>query len=185
MKQAMKSHAALVPVLPHAPLVQETSQRTSAHLHPLLDPRHKQQILIAVVACEGHHKQNAEYREMLRERARLVPDFSVFRLLCIESMQQAYGLDQEEKGIKRRTKYRRLAWLAFFKHFAQHKNIIRDCQIKAINREGAYQCSLVEKKTSGTWEEFIALGSKKLGIPKAKLNALYADTYEAKQATAG
>ena len=150
-------------------------------LPALIEPEQKVQILAEIRACAVVFGNIAEHRKRLAQLARLIPDFSVFRILCLEDIQYAWIEDRKQKT--RYARSRRLAWRYLFKPFAQIHGITQTLSIKALDRQGNYACALVDHKAPSRWDTFMSLGLN-LGIPQHDLDVLYAKTDEAQQPAA-
>ena len=153
----------------------------NAHSHPMIAAHEKEQVFAAVRACAVVTANAAEHRKRLAQLARLIPDFAVFRLLCLEDIRLAWIEDREQQT--RRARSRRLAWQHLFKPFARIHRITQRLSIKALDRQGNYACSLADYELPDPWDTFMSLGLN-LGIPRHNLAALYTKTDQAKQSAA-
>ena len=123
------------------------------------------------------HRQSA----LLREVARLVPDFAMFRALCIESMSSAWKDDRLNKRLT--TQSVRRSWERLFRHFARQKHIDDAMTIKAINRAGLYECTLTPRQERGNdWKLMLRLG-KQYGILPGEFEYLVRKAERRKYAT--
>ena len=130
---------------------QSTALRRAANalFHHQIDKHDKAQVLAAVRACAQGRANAAQHKELLAERARLIPTFHVFRSLVLEDLRAAYDEDRQNKT--RSAKNRRLSWLALYKPFAVLRGIKKALDIKALDRSGNYQCELVEREAPDEW----------------------------------
>ena len=159
---------------------QSTALRCAANavFHHLIDTHDKAQVLAAVRACAQGRANAAQHKELLAERARLIPTFHVFRALVLEDLRAAYDEDRLNKT--RSAKNRRSSWLALYKPFAALRDIKKALDIKALDRSGNYQCELIEREAPDEWRRFIKLGAG-YGITEAQLMALYQRAQEQNQ----
>lgn len=126
-------------------------------------------ILAAIRAGATHQRDARTHRRHLQHQARAFMDFNHFRRLCLHDLHLAYTEDRSHHT--RMTKYRRLAWLALFRHFAAHTGLRQDIRITATDRHGHYTCYLIDQAPPNDWEKFIRLGEH-FGIREDQLNAL-------------
>ena len=82
--------------------------------------------------------QIAHMLTLLREAARLLPDYAAFQTLCRASLRQAWESDRLSG--KRELHNRRRAWLRLFRHFAPLHGIRSALCIRALDRTGGYGC---------------------------------------------
>lgn len=142
----------------------------NAHSHLTLTAHDKAQIFAAVRAGATGRANAAQHQKLLVERARLIPDFNLFRSLVLEDLRAAYDEDRLNKT--RSAKNRRLSWMALYKPFAALRKIDKALLIRAIDRSGHYRCELSDKVAPDQWQQFIKLGAA-YGITEAELDALY------------
>ena len=93
----------------------------NAVFHLQIDAHDKALVLAAVRACAQGRANAAQHKELLAERARLIPTFHVFRSLVLEDLRAAYDEDRQNKT--RSAKNRRLSWIALYKPFATLRDI--------------------------------------------------------------
>ena len=107
-----------------------------------IDARVKARLFATVRAQAAARSSVDTYQASLAEQAGLIPDFGVFRQLCLEDLAEAYHEDRKLHG--RAQKNRRRVWLNLFKPFARLHRIREHLAIRAIDRGGHYLCELVE-----------------------------------------
>ena len=135
-----------------------------------IDPRVKARLFATVRAQAGARSSVEDHQASLAEQAGLIPNFGVFRQLCLEDLAEAYHDDREFHA--RSQKNRRRVWLNLFKPFARLNRILEQLTIRAIDRGGHYVCELVEPRAPDRWEQWFRLG-RKLGVREAELMRLY------------
>lgn len=126
-------------------------------------------ILAAIRTGATHQRDAHTHRRRLQHQARAFRDFNHFQRLCVRDLHQAFTDDRAHHT--RMTKYRRLAWLAMFRHFAAHAHLHQDVRITALNRQGYYTCHLIDQTPPDDWEKFVRLGER-FGIHEDQLHAL-------------
>ena len=124
--------------------------------------------------------QIAHMLTLLREAARLLPDYAAFQTLCRASLRQAW--DSDRLTGKRELHNRRRAWLRLFRHFAPLHGIRSSLCIRAIDRAGGYACELIAKPDRGSlWRELV-LRAREFGIYENELEGLALHAEKRKQA---
>lgn len=128
-------------------------------------------ILATVRHGAGGRRNNLSHRRALKEKASYLTGFEHFRRLCLTDLRHAFNDDREEGA--RSLKYRRLAWLTLFRHFADHYRIEKSLRIEALDRQGNYACELIDVSSSeeDDWTKLVAL-AKQFGIRERDLRAL-------------
>lgn len=127
--------------------------------------------IFSVMRHENHGMaQIAHMLTLLREAARLLPDYAAFQTLCRASLRQAW--DSDRLSGKRELHNRRRAWLRLFRHFAPLHGIRANLCIRALDRTGGYGCELVAKPERGPlWRELV-LRAREFGIYENELEGL-------------
>ena len=151
----------------------------NAAFYPNINADRKAQVFAAVRANAGARANAAQHQKLLAERARLIPDFHVFRALVLEDLRQAYQDDRLHKT--RAAKNRRLSWTALYKPFAALRGIDQALCIQALDRSGNYRCELIDAvPPPDQWQRFVKLGAV-YGITEAQLTTLYRQQTRGKQ----
>ena len=145
-------------------------QAADALFPDLINAHDKAQVLMAVRASAGTSTNVAKERQLLAEEAKRIASFEEFLALALEDLREAYLEDRANKT--RRAKYRRLSWLTLFKYFAKARGIEQALVIRALDRQGNYECELVDRGMPGSWGKFVKLAAV-CGIPEEELFALY------------
>lgn len=135
-----------------------------------IDPRLKARLLAVVRACAKEQGQVQAHRARLAEQAGVIPNFGVFRELCLEDLAEAYREDRQHGA--RAQKNRRRVWLNLFKPFARLHGIQKRLAIRAIDRGGHYRCELAAPQVPDHWEQWFRLGQR-LGIAEAEMLRLW------------
>ena len=134
-----------------------------------------QSIRSRVFAVIGHNHTGSvntqHLRRLMREVVTWIPDFREFSALCIEGMRIAWRHDRDA-GV-RTTRTTRAQWLRLFRHFARHRQIDDDINIRATDKAGHYICTLVPRKEDAAWREFFRLGQQ-LGVTQGEMKRLKA-----------
>ena len=108
--------------------------------------------------------QIAHMLTLLREAARLLPDYAAFQTHCRASLRQAW--DSDRLSGKRELHNRRRAWLRLVRQFAPLHGI------RALDCTGGYGCELVAKPDRGPlWRELV-LRAREFGIYENELEGL-------------
>ena len=141
----------------------------------LIDARNKARVFAAVRECAAGRATAAQHKKLLAERARLIPTFHVFRSLVLEDLREAYIEDRQNKT--REAKYRRLAWLTLFRHFAKRNRISQALKIQALDHSGNYACELLDQEAPDQWGKLVKLAAG-FGIDEAELMVLYQHAQE-------
>ena len=134
-------------------------------------PQADQDRIFSIMRHKNHGMaQIAHMLTLLREAARLLPDYAAFQTLCRASLRQAW--DSDRLTGKRELHNRRRAWLRLFRHFAPLHGIRSALCIRALDRTGGYGCELVAKPERGPlWRELV-LRAREFGIVENELEAL-------------
>ncbi len=107
---------------------------------------------------------------LLKEAARLAPDYPAFQTICAASLRQAW--DSDRLTGKRELHNRRRAWMGLFRHFTPLRGIHSDISIRALDRCGGYACELVARRDRGpVWRE-LTLRARQFGIYENELEGL-------------
>jgi hypothetical protein len=124
-------------------------------------------IRATIKASAGGRVSNITHRRTLIDRARLFTGFEHFRRLCLTDLREAF--DESRTAGARHLKYRRLAWITFFRYVAKHHGIGQSLKITALDRQGHYTCELTpsEATIDNRWQKLIAL-SGEFGITEAE-----------------
>ena len=123
--------------------------------------------------------QIAHMLTLLREAARLLPDYAAFQTLCRASLRQAWESDRLSG--KRELHNRRRAWLRLFRHFAPLHGIRSALCIRALDRTGGYGCELIAKPDRGPlWRELV-LRAREFGMYENELEGLAVRAEKRKQ----
>src|SRR5882672_1386832 len=127
----------------------------------LIDPAVKIRLLVLVRACARERASAESHKKALSKQAALIPSFSVFRQLCMEDLAEAFHEDRQIPARAQRN--RRLVWLNLFKPFARLHKIGYALAIRAIDRQGHYECELTEPCFPDYWAQWFKLG-RRLGM---------------------
>ena len=154
-----------------------TPAAVNSVFYHLIDPNHKAQVFAAVRACAGMRANAQQHKRLLADRARLIRNFHVFRSLVQEDLREAYIEDRQNKT--RTAANRRRAWMNLFKPFAGLRGIKQAMAINALDRQGIYECELVDKESPGHWDKLVKLAAE-YGLTEAYLLAGYRHAQEAR-----
>ncbi len=151
----------------------------SAVFHNLIDPAIKTRLFVLVRACASGRASAEAHKAGLAKQAALIPSFAVFRQLCMEDLTEAFHEDRQIPARAQRN--RRLVWLNFFKPFARLHRIGQALAIRAIDRQGHYECELTEARLPDYWVQWFKLG-RRLGMSEAALEQAARSAVELKPA---
>lgn len=160
---------------------QALRRAADAHFYPTITAHSKAQVFAAVRAWATQRSNVAQQRQLLAERAQLIPTFHVFRALVLEDLRAAY--DEDRRNQTRAAKNRRLSWMSLYKHFAALRGIDQALLIQAVDRSGNYRCERIDKTPTSTpnqWRKFVELAAA-YGISETELSALYQQARHDKQ----
>ena len=136
-----------------------------------MTPQIDQDRIFSIMRRKNHGMaQIAHMLTLLREAARLLPDYAAFQTLCRASLRQAWESDRLSG--KRELHNRRRAWLRLFRHFAPLHGIRSALCIRALDRIEGYGCELIAKPDRGPlWRELV-LRAREFGIYENELEGL-------------
>lgn len=134
-------------------------------------PQTDQDRIFSIMRHKNHGMaQIAHMIALLKEAARLVPDYPAFQTICAANLRQAW--DSDRLTGKRDLHNRRRAWLRLFRHFAPLHGIRSALCIRALDRAGGYGCELVAKPDRGpAWRDLV-LRAREFGIYENELEGL-------------
>ena len=133
-------------------------------------------VLGVVRHAARYRRETRERGGTLREAARLMPHFSVFKILCLLDLSKTWREDRENKV--RSVHHRRDTWEVVYRYWYRAHGNADDpptVRIRSVNRRGVYEVLPVEdRRTSDAlWGRLLDCGIA-LHIPKEALDAFRA-----------
>jgi hypothetical protein len=152
------------------PESQTETPAANAVFHNLIDPAIKVRLFVLVRVCAQGLANAETHKAGLANQAALIPNFAVFRQLCMEDLTEAFHEDRRDHVHV--TRNRKRVWLNLFKPFARLNRITQALAITAIDHQGHYLCELTEPRLPDLMGQWLRIGVR-LGLSEAHMMALY------------